>query len=239
MEPKREPQGNPGKATMKATAVSTPLVQAIENAWSAIQSRNADVPDVVVTLGSGSIARGMKLGHFAANVWTRGEDDVHELFVGAEGLMRGASALMGTLIHEAAHAAAEQRGVKDTSRQGRYHNAAFKAIAEELGIQVEHSPVLGWSTTTLPDETAKQYEAEILDLDASITAYRRGFEQFIGTPAGTSGVEKMPRISNPDRKSNNNGVSAKCGCGRRIRVSRTVLEMGAITCSVCGEDFAE
>lgn len=225
---------------MKATTVAAPLIQSIENAWAAIQEKNDDVPDVVVTLGSGSIAQGMKLGHFAANVWTHGDDDVHELFVGAEGLMRGAAALMATLIHEAAHAAAEARNIKDTSRQGRYHNSNFKAIATELGIAVEHHPSLGWSTTTLPDETAKEYQQAIMDLDASITAYRRGFEPYMTGPTGTTGtpgggtIKKVPANG---RRSNNNGVSASCGCGRRIRISPTVLEMGGITCNICDGEF--
>jgi hypothetical protein len=35
-------------------------------------------------------------------------------------------------VHEAAHGLANTRGVKDTSRQGRYHNKRFRALAEEL-----------------------------------------------------------------------------------------------------------
>jgi hypothetical protein len=226
---------------MKAQTVSVPLVQAVENAWSAIQSVNEDVPDVVVTLGAGLVSRGLKLGHFAANVWTHGDDDVHELFVGAEGLQRGAQALMGTLIHEAAHALCEARGIKDTSRQGRYHNGNFKAVAEEMGIVVEHDDSLGWSSTTMPDETAALYETEIMDLDASITAYRKGFE-FMLTPGPTgttgTGTVRIPKVA-PGRKSNNNGVSASCDCGRKIRISQTVLDMGGITCNVCGAEFTE
>lgn len=219
---------------MKSATVSTPLVQAIENAWSAIQEVNEDVPDVVVTLGSGTIARGMKLGHFAANVWTRGEDSIHELFIGAEGLKRGAAGVMGTLLHEAAHAAAEARGIKDTSRQGRYHNGNFKSIAESFGLSLEHSETLGWSTTTLPDETAALYDSILLDLDLSITAYRASSFDFTATGGTSSGTASAPTTA---RKSSNNGVSAHCACGRRIRVSQSVLDMGAITCSVCGEDF--
>lgn len=224
---------------MKTTTVATPLVQSVENAWSAIQEVNSDVPDVVVTFGAGLVSRGLKLGHFAANVWTHGDDDVHELFVGAEGLQRGAASLMGTLLHEAAHAVAEARGIKDTSRQGRYHNSAFKRIAEEMGIVVEHDDSLGWSSTTIPDETAARYEGAILDLDASITAYRKGFE-FMLTPGPTgttgTGTVRVPKVA-PGRKSNNNGVSAHCGCGRKIRISQTALDLGGITCNVCGEEF--
>lgn len=225
------------------TSVSVPLVQAIENAWAAIQELNPNVPDVVVTLGSGAVARGMKLGHFAPSAWTRGEgtEDVHELFVGAEGLLRGAQALMGTLLHEAVHAMCEAQGIKDTSRNGRYHNKKFLEAAKTIGIEVEHSADLGWSTTTMPDATAKVYETAILDLDASITAHRYGFEGYMtgGAGTGTTGtlptLPKLPKAGG--RKSSNNGLSVSCGCGRKIRVSQTVLDMGGIVCSVCGDEF--
>jgi hypothetical protein len=227
------------------TNVSVPLVQAIQNAWSAIQTQNPDVPDVVITLGTGRVSQGMKLGHFAASVWTRGDGaDVHELFVGAEGLSRGAQALMGTLLHEAGHAMAEQRGVQDTSRQGRYHNRKFQAIAQELGIEVTHDESLGWSSTTMPDDTAAIYSEAIMDLDAAMVAYRYGLEGFtFGTPTaggavGTSGTIRLPKVTT-GRKSNNNGISASCGCGRKIRVSRSTLELGSIACGICGEAFTE
>lgn len=231
-------------STETKAQVSVPLVQAIQNAWAAIQTHNPDVPDVVITLGTGRVSQGMKLGHFAASVWTRGDGaDVHELFVGAEGLSRGAQALMGTLLHEAGHAMAEQRGVQDTSRQGRYHNRKFQAIAQELGIEVEHSESLGWSSTTMPDDTAAIYAEAIMDLDAAMVAYRYGLEGFtFGIPTaggaiGTSGTIRLPRVTG--RKSNNNGVSASCGCGRKIRVSRSTLELGSIACGICGEAFTE
>ena len=224
-----------------ATQIAAPLVQAIQNAWSAIQEANPSVPDVVVTLGTGRVSMGMKLGHFAASSWTHDGTDVHELFVGAEGLSRGAQALMGTLLHEACHAWAENAGIKDTSRQGRYHNKSFKALAEQIGIEVEHSETLGWSTTTMPDATAAKYEEALLDLDAAMVAYRYGLEGF-AFPTGngtTGGTIRVPRISNPGRKSNNNGVSASCGCGRKIRVSRSTFEAAEITCGACGEAFTE
>ena len=57
--------------------------------------------------------------------------------MGGEGLRRGARAVLGTLLHEAAHGVATTRGIKDTSRQGRYHNRRFAELAAELGITVE------------------------------------------------------------------------------------------------------
>jgi len=45
--------------------------------------------------------------------------------------------VLGTLLHEAAHGMAATRQIKDTSRQGRYHNRRFAELAAELGITVE------------------------------------------------------------------------------------------------------
>lgn len=202
------------------TAVTTPLVEAIEFAWSAIQTRHTDVPEVVVTLGSGTAKAGMKLGHFAADRWMRGEDSVHELFVGGEGLQRGAVGVLGTLLHEAAHSAATARGIKDTSRQGRFHNAKFKAIGEEFGLRLEKDPSIGWSITSVPDTTATRYTAEVAKLETAIVAYR------------------VAEMTSGGRKSSNNGVSAECGCGRKIRVSKRTYEDGPIICGKCGTEFA-
>ena len=54
--------------------------------------------------------------------------------ISGEGLRRSPREVLGTLLHEAAHALAHARGIKDTSRQGRYHNKHFKTLAEELGL---------------------------------------------------------------------------------------------------------
>ena len=50
---------------MTTATVTAPLVGAIESVWKAIQARHTDVPEVVVTLGSGTAKAGMKLGHLA------------------------------------------------------------------------------------------------------------------------------------------------------------------------------
>ena len=72
----------------------------------------------------------------------------------------------------------------------------------------------------MPDATAALYRAELRRLDAALVAYRH--------------VEGGGRGG---RASNNNGVAARCGCGRRIRVAESVLSAGPITCGLCGSDF--
>jgi hypothetical protein len=56
--------------------IAEQLVGALTAAWRAIQARHPEVPDVVLTVGSGTI--GVKpgqarFGHFAAACWQRGD----------------------------------------------------------------------------------------------------------------------------------------------------------------------
>jgi hypothetical protein len=207
--------------TRPAGTISPKLVTALDGAWSAIRERHPDVPEAVITLGSGSGGkRGeLKLGHFAAERWQRGEGRLPELFVGGEGLARGGRDVLGTLLHEGAHGVASVREIQDTSRQGRFHNTRFRGLAQELGLMVAQVGSIGWSETTVPDATAALYRAELRRLDAALVAFRHA-----DRPKG-------------GRASNNNGVSARCDCDRRIRVSVAVLAAGPITCGVCETDF--
>ncbi|HEY5260858.1 MAG TPA: hypothetical protein VIJ33_01970 [Solirubrobacteraceae bacterium] len=165
------------------------LVAALEEGWQAIRDHHPELPPAVLITGAGSLGtkRGLRLGHFAAQRWQIGEHEpLAEIFVGGEGLGRGAGPVMATLLHEAAHALAHMRGIKDTSRQGRYHNRRFKALAEELGLHVDHDPRIGWSPTTLPTESAARYSVAIANLERALTAYREGEH------SGPAGAAQQP-----------------------------------------------
>ncbi len=144
-----------------------------------------------------------------------------ELFLGGEGLRRGPVEVLGTLLHEAAHALAHVRGIKDTSRQGRWHNARFKALATEVGIETSKDPRLGWSPTTLPPVTRTAYADTITALGQALRMHRA---------AETSRGRAGGKASSPP--------PCVCACGRRIRVAPTVLAAGPITCGICDTDFA-
>jgi hypothetical protein len=204
--------------------IGSELVRALELAWSAIRRRHTELPDAVLIVGSGSEGRvhGLRLAHFAASRWSAGEGTLGEVFIAGEGLDRGAVHVLGTLLHEASHALGYERELQDTSRQGRYHNARFRRLAEEIGLTVEHHQRLGWSLTSVPDRTKLLYAAEIATLDRAITAHRS---------RELSTTEKRP----PSR----NAAVAVCGCGRRIRIAPAVLAIGPILCGVCGQPFCD
>jgi len=110
------------RSTVPPPAAWSPL----EQAWTAIRSHHPDVPQVVIVVASGSDPRSrrLNLGHFAAAHWqlTDQATDRAEVLVSGEGLQRGPTEVLGTLLHEAAHGLAHARKIGDTSRQGRYHN---------------------------------------------------------------------------------------------------------------------
>jgi hypothetical protein len=207
-----------GQNTTEAT-ITEQMVAALTHAWAAIQDRHADVPDVVLTIGSGTMGRTPRHGHFAAGRWQRGDTQLAELFVAGESFQRGAGPTLGTLLHEAAHGVCDTLGITDTSRGGKYHNKRFKTQAEAMGLVIEHDRTAGYSITTLPPTTADKYAEVLAELDQAITTYRH-------TELHATGTAKT-----------SNYVKAECTCPRTIRVGKTVLSEAPITCGQCGSDF--
>ncbi len=197
------------------------VVSALEASWEAIRAEHPDVPPAVVVIGAGSSGqrRGLRLGHFAASRWQTDNDALAEIFVGGEGLARGSRAVLATLLHEAAHAIAHHRQISDTSRQGRYHNQRFKAIAEELGLRIDHHPTLGWSPTTITNQAVVRYAGALDQLEAALSTHRE------------------PEAHSRKRPGGANLLVCVCGCGRRIRVAGGVLDLAPIICSSCQQPF--
>jgi hypothetical protein len=166
---------------------------------------------------------GVRSGSEAAAAASDAEDAGHlsEVLVGGEGLRHGPVEVLDTLLHEAAHGMAHVRGIKDTSRQGRWHNTRYAKLAAELGLAVAEAPGIGWSNTSLRPETRLEYAQTIALLGRTLTLHR----------------EPEPRGRRGGRASSNNGLACACACPRRIRVSPSGLAAGPILCGVCDEPF--
>jgi hypothetical protein len=197
------------------------LVAALERTWQSIRRHHSDVPEAVLVVASGSEGKRLNLGHFAPHRWQVNGADRHEVLVGGEGLQRGATDVLGTLLHEAAHGLACARGIADTSRQGRYHNRRYATLARELGLEVASVKPIGWSATTVPEHTASTYAGQLEELQAALVLWRRQ-EHRIGT-----GTRTRAR----------NLLACTCPCGRRIRVAKTTLTEAPILCALCAQPF--
>ena len=148
------------------------------------------MPDVVIVTGAGSNQKGTPegyrlRGHHWPERWILdGQDQPRapELFIAGELLSAGGRAVVEVMLHEAAHALATRRGIKDTSAAGnRYHNKRFVALAAELGLRGPDVPdkITGWSDCTLTGQAAYDGYA---DVAAGIDSARLPFLADLASP---------------------------------------------------------
>ncbi|MGW1278436.1 hypothetical protein ACWD4V_15985 [Streptomyces tsukubensis] len=211
----------------KKTAPGSLIVRTLETAWRDIQTRNSDVPDVIFITGKGADGDSVTWGHFHANQWITERGQMHELFISGEALNRDPIETMTTLLHEAAHGLGHERGIKNTSRRGKYHNRKFVQLAGELGLAWPDGKApdttRGFSSVVMKSEAITEYESTIEALRNGRAAWRElGIE-----PA----VELKP-------KSKNTKPKAACGCpGRFIWTAHRTLEEAPVICGECGAEF--
>ena len=227
------------------------IITALEHAWAAIQDRHPDVPGVVIITGAGSNQKGTPegyrlRGHHWPERWilaTESGPRAPELFIAWELLSAGGRAVLEVMLHEAAHALATRRGIKDTSAAGnRYHNKRFVALAAELGLRGPDTPekVTGWSGCTLTSETADGYA----EMAAVIDRARLPFlaDSAIPTEPGDGGDEDQGD-DEPRRPAKRGGrrAAVECAClpePRRIQLTPKQIEDGPVVCGLCCAPFA-
>ncbi len=185
---------------------TTPTVLAAELAvaWADIQRHHPELPDLAAP----------------------------ESLIGESSSACGTQLSFERLLHEAVHGIAAARGVRDTSRAGRYHNRRFLAIADELGLDHSEEPHAssGFSLVVLRPETKRRYRSTIDRLQRAVKAHGVAVADESGTafrgPAARHG-------------SSGGGVRVKavCDCGRNVRVVPSVLEQAPIMCGACGKAF--
>src|SRR5699024_8985302 len=155
------------------------IINALEKLWGQIRSRHTEVPMVTIVTGSGILNAEpghITWGHHWANQWHHDPSGqvTAELFVAGELLNDGGGAVLETMLHEAAHALAKVRGIKDTCDvKNRYHNKEFLALAQELGLErpKKRAPKKGFSDSTLTAATKQAYADQIAELDAASLPY--------------------------------------------------------------------
>src|SRR6266540_3120975 len=204
---KHLPRRSTAMTSSQPSASGSSLITALEDTWAAIRQRHPDLPEVVFITGTGlrhasAASVDARWGHFGAQRWVHGRphpvtapspelgqdaklqvqpDRKPELFVAGECFAEGAEHTLTTILHEAAHALAHVRGVKDTSRQGKYHNRRYLELAGELGLEwptdAKAHPVNGFSEVQLTQQTREGYADTIGDLDAAITLHLDTFRR--------------------------------------------------------------
>lgn len=173
-------------STLSTSAVYRDQLAVAEEVLVEVARRRADdMPGLVEAIEESVVyvadvpAHRHARGYTLPGCWVHGEDRPTEVVIGADQLGDPAQVFM-ILLHEACHVHAHKLGVKDTSRQGRWHNRQFAELAETIGLEVLPSDHVGVWTPRVTDEAALEYGdlmarlAESLTLHKPPAAVRRG-----------------------------------------------------------------
>ena len=203
------------------------IITALEQAWAAIRDQHPDVPDVVIVTGAGSHQKGLPegyrlRGHHWPERWVTdpAERRMPELFIAGELLAAGGRAVLEVMLHEASHALAVVRGIKDTSAEGnRYHNKRFVALAVEMGLRGPDRPekVIGWSDCRITDETAAAYADVISAIDSARLPFLRTVPS---APAGERTARAGERAARTARARTSRRSAAAAASPSSARASR-------------------
>lgn len=206
---------------METQSPTVAILTALDSALSKVRELNPNVPTALaVVIASG---KGKFHGVFETNAWKddKGEhagSARHELLMSSESFARGAEATLVTLIHEAGHAMAHATGIKDTSRQGRFHNDKFRTIAESMGLTVESNKSIGHTTTGLQSWAKDAYSAQLEALETALVTHR------------------VPASEKPAKPKTT--VRVQCGCEAPVTVPIkwwNDLGQDNMTCALCAD----
>ncbi|MCC7359939.1 MAG: hypothetical protein IT317_10705 [Anaerolineales bacterium] len=224
-------------ATTRSHQAISGVVIALEEAYAALRSRWPELPAVVITVFYDR-HRSVR-GYFWDGQWRSQADPfLPELHIDSTILSDPPEAILKTLVHEAAHALARARDIKDTSREGRYHNQRFAELAEEMGLIVEPDARIGIRTPSLRTEWLAGHYGPLVETIAA--ASQRLWQEDHSTLVRVGGNGQVGRVTpNGPTKSKGRLVKAVCGCSppRIIRAARNTLQAAPIRCAACGGAF--
>lgn len=132
-----------------------------------------ELPPVALTIQT----RGKRLanGWFTYDpIWQDKKQKIqmHEINISAESLNRPYQEIMRTLLHEMVHLYCHQNGIKETSRNGTFHNKRFKDECEKHGLYYDEpaDKKYGWAFPKLTPDTVILIEGFDIDRKSFLIA---------------------------------------------------------------------
>ena len=145
-------------------------------------------------------------------IWQASGEAYREINICAEYIDRPIGEVAATMLHEMAHLYNLTHEIKDVSNNGYYHNKKFKETAEAHGLHIEYSEHIGWSLTSLPEETRAWIKENINIKDIRI--YKRIAEK--DSDKETKPKQSMRKLICPN-----------CGAIARVTSPDTLLICGS------------
>ncbi len=235
-----------GRTTARATKTVTPtrsqdaisgVVIALEHACATLRQHWPELPAVVITVFYDR-HRSVR-GYFWDGQWRSQADPfLPELHIDSTILSDPPEAILKTLVHEAAHALARARGIKETSREGRYHNQRYADLATEMGLVVVPDPKIGIRTPGLhPEWLAGPYAPLTQIIDAASRKLWQEDRAAMIAVAGNGQNGNGSVIGAPGPKGRLIKAVCRCYPPRIIRAARNTLQAAPIHCAACGGEF--
>ncbi|WP_282203903.1 hypothetical protein [Kitasatospora fiedleri] len=199
-------------------APTTVLAALLTRRWDELRAQHPSLPRADITVSSRRQA-----GSDHSHTQWHGQD-LFPVTIYRSMLETGAEEVLTALTHTAAHALAAADGVSDTSSRGSYHNRAFVAYAEKVGMEwpAEAAPVpnYGFRGMRIPTAQLTQDSALLAELGRAIEAV----------------LDVLGPASAPSRRAETR-VRAMCGCGRMMTMWEAVFAQGDVLCGRCGTPF--
>lgn len=139
-----------------------------------------------------------------------------EIRIRIELLNKSFEEIMEMLLHKMCHLLNHLIGIKDTTRNGTYHNTNFKELAEFIGLNTEYCTKYGWSITTLGPSLIELLKTSGINKDA-LTLRR-----YEGQSGGEVKKQSMRKYICPV-------------CKTPIRATKDVN----VICGICKVDFVK
>lgn len=109
-----------------------------------------ELPHCMITLQK---KRENKLGDFTVEpIWfNENQDEFYQININPINMNRKPEEILSTLLHEVIHYYCTLHKIKDSKQK--VHTTAYKEVAESHGLDVQYDDDIGWSITSLNDES--------------------------------------------------------------------------------------
>ena len=202
----------------------TTYINTIQNAWSLLQNKIENLPNVVVIILS--LTEKKKHGHLAVSVWSKRGKGQRDEFAISPKLFKNKYDTLSAILHEAAHAVLSK--TTPGHANGHYHKKEFRDFCRhKLGINCEWEDTrYGWMNTSIDKKIARQRYREELELLSSLPN-----PGVIGPPIGEREKKEMPKSSL---------LRAYCQCPKKRYITVTPANYSdgeSILCTQCNSFF--
>ncbi len=201
-------------------------VMFLENAFDILNERyfESALPKIAITIQSTPRAH----GHFTPwNSWSDDGIPIKEINMGAESLKRPVVEIIGTLLHEMVHYYCCINSIKDTSRNGIYHNKRFKVECEKRDLIIVQTPGIGFSVTS-PSSSLINFVHE-QGWEEKIKLFRTFDFRINGNESNGKSEDKIGNDNNKTKSSTRKYICPCCGLS--IRATR-IVKVACMECNM-------